>query len=277
MPETENNKHVATMLAIAGSDSIGGAGMQADIKAAWSADVYPMTCITSITAQNTQGVSRSRAVDREMLMAQLCTVLEDVRPDAVKIGMLPTEAAVAVVADVVRTERLHNIVLDPVMVATSGDELTSPEAVKRIMSDLLPLVDLVTPNLDEARVLADMEFDDYDSTIEAARRIVERCRCKAVLIKGGHSDNPENLDDILFMRTPDGEEEVHVISHRRIDTRNTHGTGCTLSSAIAARLAQGMPLVDAVQEAIMWLHIMLEAGRDVEFGHGHGPALLREP
>lgn len=263
---------IPTVLAVAGSDSIGGAGLQADIKACADAGAYAMTAVTSVTCQNTQGVSRSIAVPHDILMAQICTVIEDVRPDAVKIGMLPTLKGVKVVADILRHEHLPNVVVDPVMVATSGDELTCREAVEALSADILPQACLVTPNLPEAEVLASMPIRSVDDAVAAARAIIAQTGVGAVLVKGGHSSGT-TLTDVLVEA---GEEPVFV-EHRRVDTRNTHGTGCTLSSAIAARMAQGRTRRQAVEEAITWLTDTLAYYADVQFGHGHGPANFGTP
>jgi len=253
--------HVA--LTIAGSDSGGGAGVQADLKTFHQFGVFGTSAITAITAQNTLGVSRWDAVDPQLVRAQIDAVATDLAPAAVKSGMLANEAVIAVVAAALRENGLANYVLDPVMVATSGDLLIERSAVSAIRTALLPLASIVTPNADEAAVLAGHPVDDESGMRRAAQAIVE-LGAKVVLIKGGHVNRSHGVvTDILY----DG--YFTVFSHRRLTTTSTHGTGCTLSAAIAAQLAAGRSLDDSVSTAIDYVHAAIETAPGL--GRGHGP------
>lgn len=265
----------ASVLSIAGSDSIGGAGIQADIKTCTALGVYAMTAVTAVTAQNTMGVRSYQAAGAEMVRAQLDAVFDDVTPDAVKIGMLPDAATVRAVADVLSTRYDRGfIVLDPVAVATSGDRLSDDTATAEMTRRLLPIATIVTPNIPEAEILAETKITDVDDMRRAARIILSRCHCHAVLVKGGHlvaeyaTQHTATTSDILWIA---GDSEPLTLSGPVIETRNTHGTGCTLSSAIASMLALGYPLRDAVARAKAWLTDALADGADYRFGHGHGP------
>ena len=248
-------------LTIAGSDSGGGAGIQADLKTFHRFGVFGTSVICAITAQNTRGVAAWVAVAPEMIRAQLDAVAEDLRPAAVKSGMLADAGVVDVVAEGLRRHGLAPFVLDPVMVATSGDVLLERPAVQAIRDRLLPLASLVTPNLDEAAILAEMPVRDVPAMERAARLLVER-GAAAALVKGGHLAGAEAVD-VLF----DG--EVHHYRHRRIETTSTHGTGCTLSSAITAHLALGHPLRDAVARSLDFVHRAIATAPGL--GGGHGP------
>lgn len=253
------------VLSIAGSDSSGGAGIQADLKTLMACGVYGMTAITSLTAQNTAGVQASTATSPNLLAAQIDAVFEDIRPDAVKIGMVPTAELMEVIVQRLRHYRATNIVVDPVMIASSGDRLASTAAVDALTGHLLPLTTLVTPNIPEAEILANLEhgaIHDDNSRINAAQRISERCGGCAVLIKGGHGHNDAN--DLLFENGT-----ATWFRHHRIANSNTHGTGCTLSSAIAAEIAKGADLVTAIQNAKNYLTECIAAGLDL--GAGSGP------
>ncbi|WEV72801.1 bifunctional hydroxymethylpyrimidine kinase/phosphomethylpyrimidine kinase [Bifidobacterium sp. ESL0790] len=253
------------VLSIAGSDSSGGAGIQADLKTMMACGLYGMTAITSLTAQNTTGVRASAATTPDMLAAQIDAVFKDIRPDAVKIGMVPTAELIEIIAQRLKYYCANNIVVDPVMIASSGDRLASTAAVDALTGHLLPLATLVTPNIPEAETLAGLRhgaIHDDDSRIDAARRISERCNGCAVLIKGGHGHNGAN--DLLLAN-----DTTTWFRHRRIVNPNTHGTGCTLSSAIAAELAKGADLVTAVQNAKDYLTGCIAAGLDL--GAGSGP------
>ncbi len=253
------------VLSIAGSDSGGGAGIQADLKTFCALGCYGMTAITAITAQNTQGVRAIHGVPPQMLRAQIDAVVEDIGVDAVKIGMLATPEVVGVVADAIRRHRLPNVVLDPVMVATSGDRLIAQETVGALVAELFPLAAVVTPNLDEAGWLLGRAVTD-PAALDAEADALRALGARAVLLKGGHLPG-DWVVDVLALATG----EHHRLESARIATRNGHGTGCTLSSAIAAHLALGAPLADAVRCARAYILGAIEAGAAVVTGHGHGP------
>ena len=250
-----------TALSIAGSDSSGGAGIQADLKTMTVNGVYGMTAITALTAQNTTGVTAISEVSPEFLAQQLDAVFTDIRPDAVKIGMVSSPALIEVIAERLRFYQAEHIVVDPVMVATSGARLIRPEAVDTLTRELLPLAEVVTPNIPEAELLADCTIDSPAAMEAAGRTIAQRYGC-AVLLKGGHSVNDAN--DLLVTA-----DSARWFTGKRIATTNTHGTGCTLSSAIAANLAKGFALPEAVQRAKDYLSGALAAGLDL--GKGSGP------
>ena len=250
-----------TALSIAGSDCSGGAGIQADLKTMTMNGVYAMSVITALTAQNTTGVRAIQESTPRFLRDQVDAVFQDIRPDAVKIGMVPNAALIRVVADRLKFYGAERIVVDPVMVATSGSSLMQNDAVRTLVEELLPLCTLVTPNIPEAQVLSGMAIANEEEMINAARCIGDRFRC-AVLLKGGHSINDAN--DLLYA---DG--ELTWFHGKRIDNHNTHGTGCTLSSAIAANLANGYSLADSVHRAKAYISGALEAMLDL--GQGSGP------
>lgn len=295
--------HRPTVLSIAGSDSVGGAGIQADIKACMALGVYAMTAITALTAQNTIGVRSYVNVGAECVRAQLDAVFDDVRPDAVKIGMVPDGPTASAIAEVLTRRYDGPVVLDPVAVATSGDRLSDDSAAAEMVRRLFPIATVVTPNIPEARMLTDMDIVTRVDMEAAAQAIIHRYGCRAVLLKGGHlvetsaqttdreqsrvskhtieaatectggnaTDATETATDILVqaVNTP-----ARVFEGPVVHTSNTHGTGCTLSSAIAAYLARGYALDEAIARAKTWLTEALSAGADYHFGHGHGPALL---
>ena len=250
-----------TALSIAGSDSSAGAGIQADLKAMTMNGVYGMTAITALTAQNTTGVTAISEVSPEFLAQQLDAVFTDIRPDAVKIGMVSSPALIETIAERLRFYQAGHIVVDPVMVATSGARLIRPEAVETLTRELLPLAEVVTPNIPEAELLADAVIDSPETMEAAARVIRDRYGC-AVLLKGGHCINDAN--DLLL----DG-SGARWFTGKPISNPNTHGTGCTLSSAIAANLAKGFALPESVQRAKDYLSGALAAGLDL--GKGSGP------
>jgi len=253
--------HVA--LTIAGSDSGGGAGIQADLKTFHQFGVFGTSAISAITAQNTRGVFRWEAVSPQLLRAQIDAVAIDLAPAAVKSGMLANEAVVAVVAAALRDNNLANYVLDPVMVATSGDLLIERSAVSAIRSALLPLASIATPNADEAAVLTGQPVNDETGMRRAAQAIFD-LGAKAVLVKGGHINRGHGVViDILY----DG--YFTVFSHSRLTTMSTHGTGCTLSAAIAAQLATGCSVDESVSSAIDYVHAAIETAPGL--GQGHGP------
>ena len=252
-----------TALSIAGSDCSGGAGIQADIKTMSALGVYAMTAITAVTVQNTCGVRAVAGIAPEIVKGQIEAIFTDIRPDAVKIGMLFTSDIASAVAGALRQFKATNIVLDPVMVATSGDKLLSDEAIETIKTQLIPLSDIITPNVAEALVLT----GTTDSSKQC--RILHELGAKAVLLKGGDDKNATSAStDILSLHK--GSQLIRLTAPR-IATANTHGTGCTLSSAIASRLALGDSMEEAVTNAKTYINRALEAGANVNIGHGHGP------
>ena len=250
-----------TALSIAGSDSSGGAGIQADIKTMSAHGIYAMSAITALTAQNTTGVTDILDSTPAFLSAQLDAVFTDIFPDAVKIGMVSSADLISVIAEKLRQYEARHIVVDPVMVATSGSRLLQENAVETLRAELLPLAEVVTPNIPEAEILADMPIRTPVDMETAAKIISEQYRC-AVLCKGGHDLNDAN--DLLWK---DG--IGYWFKGNRIDNPNTHGTGCTLSSAIASNLAKGLPLEEAVCKAKEYISGALAA--QLNLGKGRGP------
>lgn len=249
------------VLTIAGSDSIGGAGIQADIKTMTVNGVYAMSAVTSVTVQNTMGVTAVMNVTADILKGQLDAVFNDIRPDSVKIGMLPTIELIETAADRLTFYKAENIVLDPVMVATSGSRLINENAVKAMKEKLFPISTVITPNIYEAEILSGIKICTKDDMIKASSIINGKYKC-AVLCKGGHSVN--DADDLLYI---DG--EYVWFNGKRIDNPNTHGTGCTLSSAIAANLAKGYSLEKSIKYAKDYISGALSAMLDL--GKGSGP------
>ena len=250
-----------TALSIAGSDCSGGAGIQADLKTMTMHGVYAMSVITAMTAQNTTGVRAIQESTPEFLEQQLDAVFQDIYPDGVKIGMVPSKALIRVVADRLRRYEAGNVVVDPVMVATAGFALMEKDAVRTLVEELLPLAALVTPNIPEAEILSGLSITTRADMMTAARTLGDRFRC-AVLLKGGHSIQDAN--DLLYA---DG--EFQWFEGKRIPNPNTHGTGCTLSAAIAANLAKGYTLPEAVGRAKDYICGALSAG--LNLGKGSGP------
>jgi hydroxymethylpyrimidine/phosphomethylpyrimidine kinase len=252
------------VLTIAGSDSGAGAGIQADLKTFERFGVYGTSAITAITAQNTRGVTLWQAVDPTLVRAQIDAVASDLRPHAVKSGMLATLAIVRTVAGALREHALRPYVLDPLMVSSSGTALLDADAVTALGAELVPLADLVTPNLDEAAVLTGDAVRDVADMGRAARHLVERGGARAALVTGGHLSGTEAVD-VLF--TAEGGPQHY--RHRRVDSAHTHGTGCTLSAAIAARLALGDALPTAVETARAFVRQAIVTAPGL--GSGHGP------
>lgn len=250
-----------TALTIAGSDSSGGAGIQADIKTMTANGVYAMSAITALTAQNTTGVYGIMEVTPEFLANQLDCIFTDIRPDAVKTGMVSSSALIEVIAQKLTQYKAENLVIDPVMVATSGAKLISDEAIETLKGKLLGLAALITPNIPEAQVLSGMDIRTAEDMERAAKAIYEAYGC-AVLCKGGHQLNDAN--DLLYSK-----EGARWYQGRRIANPNTHGTGCTLSSAIASNLAKGCSLDEAVERAKAYISGALAAMLDL--GKGSGP------
>ena len=264
-PIPNPSSHYTRLLTIAGSDSGGGAGIQADLKTFAALGCYGMSAITALTAQNTVGVQGIHAVPPTFLKAQIQSVVEDIGVDAVKIGMLHAPEVVEVVAWAVDHYRLPNVVLDPVMVATSGDKLIADETVAVLVRELFPRVRLITPNLDEAAWLVGHPIAQADQLAREAQALLD-LGAPAVLLKGGHLAG-ETVTDVLLARGGD----PLLLSAPRIASRNVHGTGCTLSSAIAAHLGLGLGLEDAVRAARAFILQAIAGGADVVTGHGHGP------
>lgn len=252
-------------LTIAGSDSSGGAGIQADLKTFSALGVYGASVITALTAQNTKGVTGIHDVPPEFIAEQMDAVFVDLTVKAVKIGMLSRVEAISAVAEGLDKWKPKHVVLDPVMVATSGDRLLSADAIDALKSKLFPRAGLVTPNLPEAAALLGDDIASNETDIERQGKALLAIGCRAVLIKGGHGDSAESVD---FLITP---ESVVRLAAKRIPTKNTHGTGCTLSSAIAAGLAKGMTLEQAVRDAKDYVTAAIAAADRLGVGHGHGP------
>ena len=250
-----------TALTIAGSDCSGGAGIQADIKTMTMHGVYAMSAITALTAQNTTGVRAIQESEPEFLMQQIDAVFEDIYPDAVKIGMVSSSELIQVIAERLKYYGAKNIVVDPVMVASAGSSLMKDNAVKTLIKELFPVATLVTPNIPEAQVLSGMNIRNREDMVTVAKYIGDNFHC-AVLLKGGHSINDAN--DLLY-----DHGELIWFAGRRIDNPNTHGSGCTLSSAIASNLALGFSLEESVGRAKVYISEALAAMLDL--GKGSGP------
>jgi hydroxymethylpyrimidine/phosphomethylpyrimidine kinase len=252
-------------LTIAGSDSSGGAGIQADLKTFAALGVYGASVITALTAQNTIGVSAIHQVPAEFVTSQIDAVFSDLRVDAVKIGMVAQLATIdAIAAGLARWSPKH-VVLDPVMVATSGDRLLSPDGIAALRTTLIPRASLITPNLPESAALLDEPIADSEAAIKSQGKRLLALGCPAVLIKGGHGQGAESID---YLITGGG---IVAVGASRIATTNTHGTGCSLSSAIAACLAKGEEMETAVRGAKDWVNGAIAAADRLEIGHGHGP------
>lgn len=250
-----------TALTIAGSDSSGGAGIQADIKTMTANGVYAMSAIASLTAQNTTGVFGIENVSKEFLALQLDCVFKDIFPDAVKIGMLSAESLIKVTAEKLLQYGAKNVVVDPVMISTSGCRLIDENAVDSLQNCLFPLATVITPNIPEAELLSGMKIENKKDMVNASKTIFEKFGC-AVLCKGGHS--VDSADDLLY--TKDGEKWFCT---EKVENKNTHGTGCTLSSAIASNLAKGFSLEKSIELAKNYITLALKDMLDL--GHGHGP------
>ncbi|WED24749.1 bifunctional hydroxymethylpyrimidine kinase/phosphomethylpyrimidine kinase [Vibrio sp. JC009] len=255
------------VLTIAGSDSGGGAGIQADIKAISATGSYACSVITALTAQNTQGVTDIMPVPAGFVAAQLDAVFQDLDIRAVKIGMLADSNIIRLIAEKLRQYQPQHVVLDPVMVATSGDPLIEEEAIATLKQELLPLATLITPNLPEAAKLIDQELPTQQEQLDSFLDQLHQLDTRSALIKGGHLFESSNSDDYLLSKG----EPVQVFSGKRIETRNTHGTGCTLSSAIASYLAQGQALTDAISSAKTYITTALQHADELNVGQGHGP------
>lgn len=253
-------------LTIAGSDSGGGAGIQADLKSFSANGCYGMSVITALTAQNTEGVHAIHAVPVDFVRSQIQAVLSDIGSDAVKIGMLFSPELIAAVADELRSFKIRDIVLDPVMIAQSGDKLLQDEAIDALKNELIPMADIITPNLPEASVLLGRKIDSLDMLSDAAKDLCG-LGCANVLIKGGHLQGGVS-DDCLYLG---GKDKTIFLPAERIETNNNHGTGCTLSSAIAAGIARGFAIEEAVRLGKEYINGAISGGAPYLIGKGHGP------
>ena len=262
-----NHKEYRVALSIAGSDSSGGAGIQADIKTFAALGVYGATAITAITAQNTLGVHSQFSIAPHMVYDQIIAVMDDLSPSVIKIGMLSNAEIVVAVTEALSHYSIP-IILDPVTVSTSGHRLLSLEAEEVLKQSLLPMATLVTPNIPEIEALAEMTITTYEDKVRAAERLFHY-GTKAILLKGGHEEG-DTKSDILFTNTPSGIHSTPYTSDT-ISTRNTHGTGCTLSSAIAAYIARGCKLEEAISLAKEYVTESIRHGADIAIGHGFGP------
>ncbi|MGZ2256586.1 bifunctional hydroxymethylpyrimidine kinase/phosphomethylpyrimidine kinase [Roseobacter sp. A03A-229] len=256
---------IRNVLSIAGSDPSGGAGIQADIKAISANGAYAMAALTAVTVQNTQGVSAVHLVPPDIVAAQIAAVFDDVRVDAVKIGMIANDEIACAVAAVLEGVDKTPIVLDPVMIAKGGAPLLADDAIAIVRDRLLPLAAVVTPNLPEAARLLDQPVATNRQQMEDQARALARLGARSVLIKGGHLDDPDSPD--VFVSG----DALHWLEGTRIATKNTHGTGCTLSSAVAAQLAQGVPDREAVSAAKAYISAAIARAEELTVGHGHGP------
>ena len=254
------------VLTIAGSDSGGGAGIQADIKAISATGSYACSVITAITAQNTLGVSAIFPIPLEHVEKQLDAVFTDLNVVAVKVGMLADCDIIKIVAAKIKQYQPAFLVVDPVMVATSGDLLLQTSAINTLKSELLPLADLITPNLPEGAALINCEVPDNEDSMATMITGLRQLGATGVLLKGGHLEQDENSNDLLILS-----EQVHHFAAKRINTRNTHGTGCTLSSAIASYLAQGHELLEAVRLGKQYISQAIAHADELTVGKGHGP------
>ena len=285
------SKSYPKVLSIAGSDSSGGAGIQADLKTFSALGVYGATAITAITAQNTQGVNSQFALEPQMVYDQIAAVMDDIEPSVVKIGMLSNTAIVEAVAKALHDYKPSFIVLDPVIVSSTGHRLLSIEAQETIKENLIPIADLLTPNIPEMKALTDSSLSSLEEKKEAAQQLF-KLGAKAILLKGGHEEGGIKKDYLFFngLKAKDkslksasvsmsasesaseyASESVSVYASETVITKNTHGTGCTLSSAIAAFIARGLSLEDAISEAKNYVTEAIRAGADVNIGKGIGP------
>ncbi|MDQ8728446.1 bifunctional hydroxymethylpyrimidine kinase/phosphomethylpyrimidine kinase [Bradyrhizobium sp. LHD-71] len=260
-----NEPEIPIALTIAGSDSGGGAGIQADLKTFSALGVYGASVITALTAQNTQGVTGIHDTPPDFITAQIDAVFDDLDIKAVKIGMVSQPDAIAAIVKGLTRWKPAHVVLDPVMVASSGDKLLAPDAIDLLRTQLIPCVQIITPNLPEAAALLDVPVAASEAEVEAQGRKLLTLGCQAVLIKGGHGQGPESTD---YLVTADS---ALRLSAPRIRTENTHGTGCTLSSAVAAGLAKGQSREDAVRIAKAYVSAAIAAADRLRVGKGHGP------
>lgn len=265
--ENMNKKTYRRVLTIAGSDPSGGAGLQADLKTFAACGCYGASAVVAVVDENTVGVTGIHPIPVDFVTGQIRSVLDDIGADAIKIGMLHSSKLIHAVRDTIARYPIKNIVLDPVMVATSGDPLLEPDAVATLRDALMPHVRIITPNIPEAELLLGEKIESQESLPDTARRLSELCGGVSVLLKAGHLRDPE-LTDVFY----NAESGRHIILRsRRCDTANTHGTGCTLSSAFAAFLAHGNDLDRAARLAKDYITAAIEAGAEYTIGHGNGP------
>ena len=261
-----NYMNYSRVLTIAGSDSGGGAGIQADIKAISATGSYAASAITAVTVQNTLGVQAVHPIPEDIIAAQIDSVLSDIGADAIKIGMLHSAKVVLTVKEALKRNNARNIVLDPVMVSTSGHRLIEADAVLTLIKELIPISRVITPNIPEAQILSGQKIRSGEDLPGVAEKLSQRGKV-SVLMKAGHLEE-DYLTDVFFNAESGS---AFKITAPRIDTPNTHGTGCTLSSALASYLAQGLELDDAVKSAVAYVHGAIEDGARYTIGHGHGP------
>lgn len=257
-------KRYPVILSIAGSDCSGGAGIQADIKTISALGSYAASVVTAVTVQNTLGVQAVHILPAEIVRGQIEAVMDDLMPDALKIGMIADPSVVRVIADCLLKYRPRHVVYDPVMVSTSGRKLMDEVAIHAIKEQLFPLVSLITPNLDEVEVLTAHKPSTVEEMQQAARQLSQRYGT-SVLVKGGHLSGEEMID-VLHSGT-----ETYLYKEKKIESAHLHGTGCTLSSAIATHLAQGFPMNEAVAKSKHYVTLAIEAGKELEIGQGNGP------
>ncbi|MFA6676241.1 MAG: bifunctional hydroxymethylpyrimidine kinase/phosphomethylpyrimidine kinase [Bacteroidales bacterium] len=258
-------KHYKRVLTIAGSDSGGGAGTQADIKTISANGCFATCAITAVTVQNTIGVTGIHSIPSNIIKGQIEAVLDDIGTDSVKIGMLATSATIAVVKEALEKYMIKDVVLDPVMVATSGDKLLEDDAIESLCNQLVPLARVITPNVPEAEILLNKKLEHQDDMPSFAKELAEKYGV-SVLLKAGHMKD-ERLIDIFYNNET---SETLELESKRIHTENTHGTGCTLSSAFASMLAQGFDLNESARRAKDYINGAIVAGADYKIGHGHG-------
>ena len=266
MNSTNQTREYYKVLTIAGSDSGGGAGIQADLKTFAAIGCYGMSVITALTAQNTQGVTAIHALPPSFAIEQMAAVFTDIGADAVKIGMLYSAELIEAISEALNKYRARNIVLDPVMVAQSGDKLLQDDAIQAIKDHLMPVADVVTPNLPEAEVLLGQKIEGFEDMQRAARSLAQ-FGSRSVLIKGGHLEGSISTD-LLYLTE---EDRFVILEAERIASTNNHGTGCTLSSAIAAYMSKGDDIENAADKAKTFIHHAIRAGAAYKIGHGHGP------
>jgi hydroxymethylpyrimidine/phosphomethylpyrimidine kinase len=266
MNNTNQIREYFKVLTIAGSDSGGGAGIQADLKTYAAIGCYGMSVITALTAQNTRGVTAIHALPPSFAVEQMQAVFTDMGADAVKIGMLYSAELIEVITEELNKHRARNIVLDPVMVAQSGDKLLQDDAIQAIKDHLMPVADVVTPNLPETEVLMSQKIETIEDMQRAARSLAQYGG-RSILIKGGHL-NESKSTDLLYLAE---EDRFVMLEAERIETRNNHGTGCTLSSAIAAYMSRGNGIEEAVRKAKAYIQQAIQQGAQYKIGEGHGP------
>ena len=266
MNSTDQTREYFKVLTIAGSDSGGGAGIQTDLKTFAAIGCYGMSVITALTAQNTKGVTAIHPLPPSFAIEQMTAVFTDIGADAVKIGMLYSAELIEAVSEMLNKYRARNIVLDPVMVAQSGDKLLQDDAIQAIKDHLMPVADVVTPNLPEAEVLLGQKIASFEDMQRAARSLAQ-FGSRSVLIKGGHLEESQSTD-LLYLTE---EDRFVILEAERIASTNNHGTGCTLSSAIAAYMSKGSDIENAANKAKTYIHHAIRAGAAYKIGHGHGP------